>query len=94
MSKAMAICADCGRNMADPKTISCVHPKPLTYPDGTVLLALPYGPSALQPDVEVAPERCRDCAVMYGGTHHQLCCLATCPRCAGQLLSCACLPGD
>ncbi len=38
--------------------------------------------------------RCHDCGVEVGGLHHLHCDMAECPRCHGQLYSCACLPED
>jgi hypothetical protein len=34
------------------------------------------------------PERCRDCNVTRGSTHHRPCCVELCGRCGGQLLTC------
>lgn len=81
-------CPLCERDMASPKTVSCSQRKGTEFQDGSIYAALQYGSDALQPYVEIAPERCRDCNVMYGGTHHMNCCIETCPKCHGQALSC------
>jgi len=38
--------------------------------------------------------RCHDCNILKGGVHHPGCDAERCPRCAGQIISCGCLPGD
>jgi hypothetical protein len=44
-----------------------------------------YGSERHLPDPP--PDRCRDCGVTIGGTHHPLCCIAQCARCGGQKLA-------
>jgi hypothetical protein len=83
-------CAFCRRSMGAPETMSCGARKHIAYPDGTRLPALPYTQDCLRPYAYPAPERCRDCGVAHGGTHHPPCCLEDCPRCGGQLISCEC----
>jgi hypothetical protein len=86
----MAKCPLCDRDMSLPTTKSCVQPKGIEYADGTEADALPYGPDPDYPDLNETNDFCRDCNVAYGGTHHMHCCIETCPRCDGQLLSCDC----
>jgi hypothetical protein len=35
-------------------------------------------------------DRCHDCGIINGNIHHFECDIERCPRCEGQLLSCAC----
>jgi hypothetical protein len=86
----MIRCPFCRQRFQSPRMVSCEPQKHIAYPDGTVLPAIPYDATCLQPYVGLAPPTCRDCGVAYGGTHHPPCCLEDCPRCGGQLLSCAC----
>ena len=86
----IAICRWCARNMAHENTISCDETKMVDYPDGLSLPAIPYHVTALQPYVDLAPPRCRDCNVAWEGMHHLHCCVERCPRCHNQLISCGC----
>lgn len=62
----------------------------IVFPGGAS--PVPYGS---EPGVEgVATSsplpRCRDCGARLGFLHHAYCVVQACPRCKGQLLSCAC----
>lgn len=39
---------------------------------------------------EDAGDRCHDCGVLPGGFHHDGCDMERCPKCDGQLITCAC----
>jgi hypothetical protein len=40
------------------------------------------------------PPHCHDCLVIPGGFHHPDCCVADCPHCRSQLMSCECIYED
>jgi hypothetical protein len=83
----MGICTKCHREMSDASVTTCDANVSIEYPDGTVLLPVPYDPRKNH-----FPQwfRCPDCNVAPGGRHHSNCDQEYCPRCGGQLISCAC----
>jgi len=88
----MGICTSCRKEMLDASVVTCEKNTSIQYPDGTVLAAVPYDPKRLH-----LPNwfRCPDCNVLPGANHHPNCDQEHCPKCGGQLISCACfdLPG-
>lgn len=81
-------CPLCQRDMASPKTVSCLRRKAIEFEDGSIYAAIPYAHDPDYPDLNVTTDRCRDCGVAWYGTHHPNCCIETCPKCYGQALSC------
>jgi uncharacterized paraquat-inducible protein A len=49
-------------------------------------------PHGAEDDREAAFANCPDCGVERGAIHLQHCDQERCPRCVGQLISCACDP--
>lgn len=82
--RKMAECNWCKKDMLDDTVISCVGNLTVEFPDSTALPAVRH-------DRE---ERCPDCNIPRGGTHHPNCDQERCPKCAGQLISCGCLGED
>lgn len=80
-------CPLCHRDMSSPTTVSCLRRKGITFADGSVYAAIPYSSDPHYP-LEREDDQCRDCGVMWDGTHHLYCCIETCPKCYGQMLSC------
>lgn len=65
----------------------------ITYPDGTIEEAIPYGEEGSSPLSE-PPEHCRACGAPRGGYHHPFCPVEECPRCGCRLMRCGCLDTD
>jgi len=80
------ICEYCKKEMTSNNTVTCSE-KTVKYPDGTELSVVPYEP-------ERKGDRCHDCNILDGGSHHPGCDVERCPRCGGQLISCGCLDTD
>ena len=72
-----AICKQCDQDMTDS---DCCTIEPLIYPDG----------AEFAPVLHSGALNCRDCNASHGFAHHVHCCVERCPRCEGQLISCAC----
>jgi len=87
----MAICKRCQKEMSDATVTTCEGNDYIQYPDGEALLPLAYNPRELH-----LPQwfRCPDCNIVPGGKHHPNCEYEHCPRCGGQLISCACFEAD
>jgi hypothetical protein len=79
-------CESCGLPMG-PTPVSCTGPH--INIAGQERARLPFGQE--QGFVEDAFTRpCHDCNVVTGQLHHAGCDMEQCPKCGGQLLSCAC----
>jgi len=87
----MAICRSCNKEMSDASVTTCTGNTHIEYPDGKVLKAVPFDPKLLH-----LPRwfRCPECNVVPGGNHHPNCDQEYCPRCGGQLVSCACFDSE
>ncbi len=72
------VCMSCGRDVAE--VPGCALG---TYMDGTgrFYQAIPSSEGGLA---------CPDCGAVRGEPHHIHCSVELCPKCAGQLLGCAC----
>jgi hypothetical protein len=89
---APTICAGCKQPIG-----SIDHCTDTSYPyvtGGSVqwLEPIPYGDPRegwVINDI-TPPERCNDCGVKLGATHHWHCDVATCPNCRQQLFGCGC----
>jgi hypothetical protein len=83
----MGICRLCRKEMSDASVTTCTENTSVKYPDGEVLQSISYDPKASR-----FPSwfRCPDCNVAPGGNHHPNCEMEHCPKCGGQLISCAC----
>ena len=83
----MGICISYRKEMSDASVTTCEGNISIKYPDGEVLLSAPHDPKRLH-----LPNwySCPDCNVVKGGRHHAGCGLEYCPKCGGQLISCAC----
>ena len=77
-------CNHCGEEMTIAKT--CDGNRDVMFPDGTSLPAVRYFP--MYPSVQ----RCHDCGIVPGGTHHPGCDMERCPQCSGQIIQCGCVP--
>lgn len=86
----MAICGHCEQEMTTAATCAETH---VEYPDGVRLPVVPYENEHVAPE-DRATQRCHDCNVAYGQTHHPGCDMERCPRCGGQLIACGCLSTD
>ena len=75
----MAECEFCGRDMTEAD--SCTK-NAIAEPTGHWFYALPYG----KEDRDWQSERCHDCGVTEGGTHHPGCDVETHPENGRQLL--------
>jgi len=86
----MELCQRCRKEMVDASVTTCEANTSVRYPEGEVLQPIPYDPGKLH-----LPKwfRCPDCNVVPGGNHHANCDQEYCPRCGGQLISCACFEG-
>jgi len=62
----------------------------ITFPDGVVEPATPYGEEV----VTHLADRCPGCGVTREGYHHPFCSVEECPRCGGRLMHCGCLDTD
>jgi hypothetical protein len=87
----MGICRNCKKEMSDASVMTCEANASVEYPDGKALQAVPYDPKRLH-----LPNwfRCPDCNVVPGGKHHSNCDQEYCPKCGGQLISCACFDAE
>lgn len=79
----MAKCEFCKLEMLSAD--DCPANRIVTYADGEKWNAIPFYSSNDNPE-----GRCHDCNILSGNFHHPGCDKETCPRCAGQLLSCDC----
>jgi hypothetical protein len=87
----MEICWICKKEMSDAGVTTCTARTSIKYPDGKVLQPIPYNPK----DAHFPPWfRCPDCNVAPGGNHHANCEQEKCPKCGGQLISCACFDAE
>ena len=82
----MAKCAFCNQEMLDRNIESCLANTEVEFPDGKILVSIPYNPAD-----SFKGRRCSDCNIKAGGFHHTGCDMERCPRCKGQLISCGCL---
>lgn len=80
----MATCDLCKQDMLKAK--ACKGDRMVRFPDGARLAVIPHDPDADGP--------CGDCGVAPGGVHHSGCDMERCPRCQGQLISCACFEAE
>lgn len=80
----MEICDACGWDMAIATTCPADRPGVTTYDR-----AIRWGWWKRLLGYRL-PERCRDCGVTEGGTHHVGCCIAECDRCDDQRVCCPC----
>ncbi len=82
----MSKCKDCGKEMRDENTRSCIFPK--IKIDGII-----YNRDTKYYDVN---EKCHDCGILNkkGNIHHYGCDMERCPKCKGQLISCNCSDDD
>ena len=87
----MGICRNCKKEMSDASVTTCEANASVEYPDGEALQTVPYDPKRLH-----LPNwfRCPDCNVVPGGKHHSNCDQEYCPKCGGQLISCACFDAE
>jgi len=71
--------------------MTCEGNASIEYPDGSTLPKTPFNPKTLHlPNWH----RCPDCNVAPGGNHHWNCDEEPCPKCGGQLISCACFDSE
>lgn len=89
----MAICDICKREMK--KAVSCSSRKLLFEPFGRAgggvdLAKIPFGNETRFGGPDDGPVKCHDCGISLFGYHHAGCDWEECPRCHGQLISCAC----
>jgi hypothetical protein len=77
----MSKCKFCEQEMTAPETVDCTANRSVRFLRGKRRsLAVPHS----------GPARCHDCNVAAGGYHHPGCDAEECPRCGGQIISCAC----
>ena len=80
-------CAYCRRDTAAGE--GCTTDR-ITFPDGVVLDAIPYG----EESVSHVTDRCPGCEATREGYHHPFCPVEECPRCGRRLMRCGCLDTD
>lgn len=81
----MAICAWCDQEMSTAPSCTTTT----FHRDGSPLTLAPYRSPRRASRAELT-DRCGDCGVVDGGSHHPGCDMARCPVCRGQLMSCGC----
>ncbi len=79
----MSVCSWCHGEMT--MAISCTVDA--FHRNGRRFELLPFGD---EPGRRTSSERCGDCGVSRGGSHHPGCDLQGCPACGRQLMSCGC----
>jgi hypothetical protein len=82
----MAICKHCNQEMET--AASCIGGS--WSLEGKEYAAVPYGQEGSFTTLGRLPQRCDDCGVTLGGTHHPGCRIEACPRCGRQVKSCSC----
>lgn len=85
----MAKCTQCGREMliASGCTMKYIVLGDATHPP-KIIKRMRVGDEGWVSE----GERCPDCGAKFGGLHHFGCDVEQCPECAGQMMSCDCLP--
>jgi hypothetical protein len=82
----MAICPDCGRDVAEAASCTRGH-----FHLGTRMVPrIPYGDERRPPTWYSYDERCDDCGVEAGGHHHRDCAVEQCPLCGDYSAVCRC----
>jgi len=61
----------------------------IEFPDGATMESVPHYAEA-----DGLLQKCHDCNVMAGNSHHPGCDMERCPKCKGQLISCGCLDNE